>query len=45
MLLCISDNFELESSDDDSLENEAIAESFMEVIFQHGRLRCGELMT
>ena len=44
MLLCIRDNFELEPSEEDSLQDEAVAESFMEVIFQHGRLRCDKFL-
>ena len=39
MLLCIRDSFELASPSEGSLQHEAVAEAFMEVIFQHGRLR------
>ncbi len=41
MLLCIRDNFEMTPAvEDTSLQPGAVAESFMNVLFQHGRLRC-----
>ncbi len=41
MLLCIRDNFEMTPAPEDtSLQAGAVAESFMNVLFQHGRLRC-----
>ena len=41
MLLCIRDNFEITPAPEDtSLQTGAVAESFLNVLFQHGRLRC-----
>ena len=41
MLLCIRDNFDMTPAlEDTALQNDAIAESFISVLFQHGRLRC-----
>ena len=41
MLLCIRDNFEMTPAlEDTTHDSAAVAESFMNVLFQHGRLRC-----